>query len=140
MQALKINDTTGSSLQDYTQLIMDLLTLGQTLCKQTHSIGKHLCQEVMRATEGKARLLLPCQDSSTGPLVPFPISVSFPVRSRNRIHRTLEIAPRFNASCVPCASSVGGSALSSQVRFALVYARTVGLHRRTVPTTGLSGP
>ena len=93
MQALKINDTTGTSLEDYTQLIVNLLTLGQTLCKQTHSIGKRLCQEVMRVTQGRARLLLPCQDSSTGQHVPFPISVSFPVRFRNRIYGTLEIAP-----------------------------------------------
>ena len=93
MLAFKINDTTGSSLEDFNQLFVDLLNFGQTLCKHTHRVGQQLCQEVMRTTEGKARLLLPCQDSSTGPLVPFPVSVSFPVRFRNRFYGTLEIAP-----------------------------------------------
>ena len=91
MQTFKISDTTGESLEDYTQLLADLLSFGQTLGKSTHRVGKRLCQEVLRATHGKARLLLPNQDSSTGH--PFPVSVSFPVRFRTRIYGTLEIAP-----------------------------------------------
>jgi DNA-binding NarL/FixJ family response regulator len=47
---------------------------------------------MMRATQGQARLVLPGQDSSTGRPAPFPVSVSIPVRFRNRIYGTLEIA------------------------------------------------
>ncbi len=49
------------SFEDFTQLIVDLLSFGQTLCKHTLRIGERLCHEVLRATQGKARLLLPCQ-------------------------------------------------------------------------------
>ena len=90
MRTFKIRDTVGASLEDYTQLIADLLSFSQTLCKHTHRVGKHLCQEVMRAAHGRARLLLPCRDASTGQ--PFPISVSFPVRFCNWIYGTLDIA------------------------------------------------
>ncbi|HEX6556181.1 MAG TPA: helix-turn-helix transcriptional regulator [Ktedonobacteraceae bacterium] len=93
MQTYKVDDTTGTSVEDYTQLIGDLLSFGQKLCNQTHRIGKHLCQEVMHATRGKAKLLLPGQGSSTERQFPFPTSVSFPVRFRHRIFGTLEVAP-----------------------------------------------
>ena len=46
MQMFKLSDTTGTSLEDFTQLIVDLLSFGQTLCKQTQSIGEDLCQEI----------------------------------------------------------------------------------------------
>jgi len=92
MQAFKVDDTTGTNIEDFTQLIVDLLSFGQTLCKYTHRIGERLGQEVMRATQGKASLL-PCQNSSTGRRFPFSVSVSFPVRFRNRIYGRLEIAP-----------------------------------------------
>ncbi len=93
MQPFKISDTTGASLEDCTQLIADLLSFGQALSKHPHRVGQRLCQEVMRATQGRAWLVLPGQDSSTGRPAPFPVSVSFPVRFRNRIYGTLEIAP-----------------------------------------------
>src|SRR5256884_9008893 len=93
MQKFNEADTSGTNIEDYTQLIVDLLSFGQTLCKKKHGIGKRLSKEVMRATQGKARLLLPCQDSSVGRDIPFPVSVSFPVRFRNRIYGTLEVAP-----------------------------------------------
>lgn len=92
MQTFRISDTTGTSLEDCTQLIVDLLSFGQTLCKQTHKVGERLSKKVMCATQGRARLLLPCQDSSAGRHIPFPVSVSFPVRFRNQIFGTLEIA------------------------------------------------
>ena len=91
MQTFKISDATGASLEDYTQLIADLLSFGQALGKQTRRVGKRLRQEVMRATQGRARLVLPGQDLSTGR--PFPISVSFPVRFHSWVYGTLEIAP-----------------------------------------------
>lgn len=90
MRTFKEGDTAGTGLDDYTQLIAHLLSYGQALGKHTHRAGKRFCQEVMRATQGRARLLLPYQDSSTGR--PFPVSVSFPVQFRNRIYCTLEIA------------------------------------------------
>ena len=93
MQPFKISETTRTSLEDYTQLIVDLLSFCQTLCKQTHGVGEHLCKEVMRATQGRARLSLPFQGSSTGRHAHFPVSVSFPVRFCNRIYGTLDIAP-----------------------------------------------
>src|SRR5690349_11928129 len=101
MQAFKINDTTGTSLEDCTQLIGDLLSFGQTLCIQTNRVSERLCKEVMRATQGRARLLLPCQDSSVGRQLPFLASVSFPVRFRNRIFGTLEIAPDSERPATP---------------------------------------
>ena len=93
MQTYKVSDPTDTSLEDCTQLIGDLLSFGQTLCKQSHRVGERLGKEVMHSTQGRARLLLPGQDSSAGRHVPFPVSVSFPVRFRNRIFGTLEIAP-----------------------------------------------
>ena len=92
MQPFKISDTTGASLEDYTQLLADLLSFGQSLGNHTHRVGKRLCQEGLRATHGQAWLLLPCQNSSTGRPAPFPVSVSFPARFRNRTYGTLEIA------------------------------------------------
>ena len=93
MQMFKIGDQTDSSLEDFAQLIVDLLSFGQTSSKQTHKVSECLCKEVVRATQGSARLLLPCLDSSTELHVPFPVSVSFPVRFRDRIFGTLEVAP-----------------------------------------------
>ncbi len=93
MQTFKTSDTAGTSLEDCTQLIADLLSFGQALSKHPHRVGQRLCQEVLRATQGKAWLLLLGQDSSTGRSAPFPVSVSFPVRFRNQIYGTLEIAP-----------------------------------------------
>ena len=46
MQAFKINDPTSTNIEDFTQLIVDLLSFGQTLCKKTHGIGERLCHEV----------------------------------------------------------------------------------------------
>src|SRR5713101_4285639 len=92
IQTFKIHDTTRTSLEDCTQLIVDLLSFSQTLCKQIHSAGERLCKEVMHATQGRARLSLLFQDSSTGRHMPFPVSVSFPIRFCNRIYGTLEIA------------------------------------------------
>ena len=93
MQAFKINDPTSTNIEDFTQLIVDLLSFGQTLCKKTHGIGERLCHEVVRATQGKARLLLPFQDSSNGRRFPFSVSVSFPVQFRHRTYGRLDIAP-----------------------------------------------
>src|SRR5438270_1520430 len=93
IQAFKISDTTGTSLEDYTQLIVDLLSFGQSLCKQTQSVGEQLCQEVRHVTQGRARLLLPCQDSAEGSSVPFPVSVSFPVQFHKRTYGRLDICP-----------------------------------------------
>ena len=93
MQTFKISDRADADLEDYTQLIADLLSFVQTVDTHPPQIGKRLCKEVMRATQGKAWLLLPSQDSSTGQPAPFTVSISFPVRFRNRIYGTLEIAP-----------------------------------------------
>lgn len=93
VQTLKRSDATGGDLADYTQLIVDILSFSQTLCKQTHGAAEQLCEEVMHATQGKARLLLTWRDSSARRQVPFPVSVSFPVRFCNRTYGTLDIAP-----------------------------------------------
>ena len=61
MQAFKVSNTAGTSLEDYTQLIANLLSFGQALGRHTQRVGKRLCQEVLRATHGRARLLLPPQ-------------------------------------------------------------------------------
>jgi DNA-binding CsgD family transcriptional regulator len=88
-----ISNPPSTSLEPYTQLIVDLLGFGQILCKQTQGAGKQLCQEVMRATQGRARLLLPFQNSSAEEQVPFPVSVSFQVQFNDRSYGTLDIAP-----------------------------------------------
>ena len=93
IRTLKRSDTTGTSLEDYTQLIVDLLSFGQSLCKQTQSVVEQLCQEIRRVTQGRARLLLPCQDSPEGSLVPFPVSVSFPLQFHKRTYGRLDICP-----------------------------------------------
>ena len=93
VRTFEVSDTTGTSLEDYTRLIVDLLSLGQSLCKQTQSVLERLCQEVRHATQGKARLLLPGQDPTEDSLVPFPVSVSFPVQFHNRTYGRLDICP-----------------------------------------------
>jgi DNA-binding CsgD family transcriptional regulator len=88
------SDTPGGRLEDYTQLIGDLLSFGQSMCKHTHSVVEHLCQEVRHATQGRARLLLPSQESPPGEaLVPFPVCVSFPLQFQNRTYGRLDICP-----------------------------------------------
>jgi DNA-binding CsgD family transcriptional regulator len=89
----KINDTTGTAIEDYTQQIVDLLSYCQTLGKHTDNIGEQLCKEVARVTRGRARLCLSLQNSSTERPAAFAVSVSFPVRFCNRIYGTLEVAP-----------------------------------------------
>ena len=85
------SDTTGASLESYTQLIGDLLSFGQAMCKHTHQVVEHLCQEVRHATQGRARLLLPGQEAPEESPVPFAVSVSFPVQFQNRTYGRLEI-------------------------------------------------
>ena len=92
IKAFKIHDPTSTSLEDYTQLIEDILSFSQTLCKQTHNVGERLCTEMMHATQGRVRLSLPFRDASTERHIPFPVSVSFPIRFCNRIYGTLDIA------------------------------------------------
>lgn len=92
MQTYKIDFTTGTDLEGYIQLIKDLLGLGQTVYKQIHEVGERLCQEVMCATQEKARLVLPGQASSAEQQASFPIFVSFPVQFRNRTYGRLDIA------------------------------------------------
>jgi DNA-binding CsgD family transcriptional regulator len=93
MQAYQIDVTTGTDLEGYIQLIEGLLSLGQTVYQQIHEVGASLCQEVMRATQEKARLLLPGRDLSAGEHISFPVFVSFPVQFRNRIYGRLDVAP-----------------------------------------------
>ena len=93
MQAYKIDFTTGTDLEGYIQLIEGLLDLGQKVYHQIHEVGESLCQEVKRATQEKARLLLPGRDLSAGQHIPFPIFVSFPVQFRDRIYGRLDVAP-----------------------------------------------
>jgi len=93
MLAPNINETTGTGLQEFTQLIVDLLSLGQKVYQQIHLVGEDICQEVTRSTQGSARLFLPYQNSSDGQPDPFPVSVSFPVQFRSRNYGRLDIAP-----------------------------------------------
>ncbi len=93
MQTFMIDDAPNISLDSYSQLIVGLLGFGQLLCKQTQGVGEQLCQEVARATQGKARLLLPFQDSAVEQEVPVSTSVSFQVQFNDRNYGTLIIAP-----------------------------------------------
>ena len=93
MQAPEISDTTVTNLEDYIQLIENLLSMGQTVYKQLHEVGEGLYQEVIRATGGRARLFLPGQDPSIDQPVPFPVAVSFLLQFRNRTYGRLDIAP-----------------------------------------------
>ena len=92
MLAPNVNETTSTSLQEFTQMIVELLNLGQKVYQQIHLVGEDICQVVTRATQGNARLLLPYQCSSDGQPDPFPVSVSFPVQYRNRTYGRLDIA------------------------------------------------
>ena len=86
-----VSDTTGASLEDYTQPIVALLSFGQAMCKHTHQIVEQLCQEVRQVTQARARLVLPAQEASQQAAVPFPVSVSFPVQFQGRSYGSLEI-------------------------------------------------
>jgi|SRR6185312_7219730 len=92
MQTYKFDITTGTDLEGYIQLIESVLSLGQQVYQQIHEVGESLCQEVMRATQEKARLLLPGRNLSTGEHIPFAIFVSFPVQFRNRVYGRLDVA------------------------------------------------
>lgn len=87
----KGSDATGASLEDYTQLIVDLLSFGQAMCYHTQSVVEQLCQEVRHTTQGRARLVLPCQDAPEDSAGPFPVSVSFPLQFHNRTYGSLDI-------------------------------------------------
>jgi len=93
MLAPNVNETTSTSLQEFTQMIVELLSLGQKVYQQIHLVGEDICQVVTRATQGNARLFLPYQCSSDGQPDPFPVSVSFPVQFRSRNYGRLDIAP-----------------------------------------------
>lgn len=93
MQTFTIDDAPNTSFDSYTQLIVGLLGFGQLLCKQTQGVGEQLCQEVARVTQGRARLLLPCQDSSVEQEDFLPTSVSFQVQFNSRNYGTLLIVP-----------------------------------------------
>ncbi len=92
MQTFKISDTTATGVADYTQVFLDLLSLGQTLYEQPHGARERLGQEVMRATQGRAKLIPPHQNSSTELDVPFPVFASFPVWFRHRNYGEVYIA------------------------------------------------
>lgn len=88
----KGNNTNGGLMENYAQLILDLVSFCQTLCKQTNKVGERLSKEMMRLTQNRVRLSLLFQNSSNGRHVPFPVSVSFPVQFCNRNYGTLEVA------------------------------------------------
>jgi DNA-binding CsgD family transcriptional regulator len=92
MQTFKRSHRTATGLADYTQMFLDLLSLGQTLYEQPHGAIERLGQEVMRATQGRAKLLPPHQNSSTELDVPFPVFASFPVWFRHRTYGKVHIA------------------------------------------------
>jgi DNA-binding CsgD family transcriptional regulator len=96
----KISRTSGVDLQDYVQLILEIMSFCQTLCKQSHNIGERLAREVMHSTHGRVRLSLPFQSSLNGRRFSFPVSASFPVQFCNRIYGSLEVAsdPAYPAS------------------------------------------
>ena len=88
-----MNDLPNINFDSYSQLIVGLLGFGQLLCKQTQGVAEQLCQEITRATQGRARLHLPSQDSSVEQDAPLPTSVSFQVQFNERNYGTLIIAP-----------------------------------------------
>ena len=85
------DDTAEVGLEDYVPLCMHFLNLVQTLSKHTQGGAEVLCQELVRTTQGKARLLLSCQEAAVERF--FPVSVSFPVQFRDRTYGTLFIIP-----------------------------------------------
>jgi DNA-binding CsgD family transcriptional regulator len=93
MQMFSRSDESGTSLQTYAQILTDLVGFGQILCQQPEGMGEKLCQQVMQATEGKARLRL-LHHLTSGEQQPlFPISISFPVQFKNRSYGTFDVAP-----------------------------------------------
>ena len=92
MQTFKRSDRIATGLVDYTPMFLDLLSLGQTLYEQPHGARERLGQEVMRATQGRAKLLPPYQNSSTERDVPFRVFASFPVGFGQRTYAKLHIA------------------------------------------------
>ncbi|MBV8695913.1 MAG: helix-turn-helix transcriptional regulator [Ktedonobacteraceae bacterium] len=91
MESFDITNTANMSLGDYAQMFTHLLSLSQMLCKQAYGASERLCQEVILATQGRARLLL--RMPSVAPEVPSSLSISFPIQFHDRIYGTLEITP-----------------------------------------------
>lgn len=92
-QASNTDNTTNTSLVDYSQLFMRLLSVGQVLCEQTQGVADRFCQEVALVTQGRAQLFIRYQKSlGRAELFPPATSVSFPVQFRNIIYGSLYIA------------------------------------------------
>ncbi len=92
MPIFKISDTTATNGADYTQMFLDLLSLGQTLSKELPGASERLGQAVMHTTGGRAKLHLPHQNFSDELDVPFPVFASFPVGFRDRKYGDVYIA------------------------------------------------
>ncbi len=77
---------------DYTQQIIYLLHLGQTMCGQTSGVIDRLCKEVVRVTGGQAQLYLRQQMVSSDVLSPPPnSSVSFPIQFGSLFYGSLYV-------------------------------------------------
>jgi hypothetical protein len=89
---LLLDNTRDSSLNDFTDLFVQLLSFTQAHGKQIDGVTESFCREVTRLTQGNAWLILREQHSLPEQHVPTSAAISFPVQFYQRPYGTLYIA------------------------------------------------
>jgi DNA-binding CsgD family transcriptional regulator len=89
---LLLDNTRDSSLSDFTDLFVQLLSFTQAHGKQIDGVTESFCREVERLTQGDAWLILREQYSLPEQCVPTSAAISFPVQFSQRPYGMLYIA------------------------------------------------
>lgn len=104
---MEIGEASNTNFLAYVQMFEQLFSAVQMLCGQTHGVADRLCQEVARATQGHAQLLLrrlePAEKESIPSSLPF---VSFPVQFREHIYGTLDVVLTPDSDATPLTSPI----------------------------------
>jgi DNA-binding CsgD family transcriptional regulator len=86
-----ISNPMSMDLEEYADVLAQLLIFGQTLCECTKNASERLCQEVKRVTQGKARLFLYGRDSSADQLSLSDSCANFPVQFGQNTYGALHV-------------------------------------------------
>lgn len=90
---METGDGARANFAGYLQMCEQLINAGQMLYGQGDGVAERFCQEVTRATQGRAQLLLRRHASTEGEQASSPAPfASFPVQFREHIYGTLGVA------------------------------------------------